>query len=418
MIKANDVTGVLYAVFRIDKKFKSIVDIKGFQRHMEREQETPNANSELSGLNRILIGSGDVFGDVKKHIDGIKLRKNAVIATDLLLTASPEYFKHINNEEKEQWVQKNVKFIKNNFGENCTYATLHVDETTWHIHALVVPRFRDTKRSRNVLANHRYFDGPQKLSQWQDAYAEAMQEFNLNRGIRFSKAKHVRIRQFYSLIEGKVNYNRLNSIVGTVMVHEKVKNDFMEITAQLNALKENINPRNKSDQSKLKEISALKKSIWELSQLSRQPDKFKNKQLVEEKFQEISGYLSYSDCDVSGIIDNLNDVYKELIQPEPKDFKELFSRITEQTLLRNKVVQLQKTLNMYSTKDKENEKVKEKIREELEEIRQDKEVYGKVIKTLSQTYFLPQSAILNVINQVRKEVGLESTGKEPELRKD
>lgn len=419
MINTGQVTGVLYAVFRVDtKKFKTLTEIKAYEKHVEREQETLNADPELTKFNRILIGTSDVFGDAKRYIEGIKLRKNAVIGNNLILTASPEYFKNITDDEKEQWVQRNIKFLKDHYGTNCTYATLHADETTLHIHALIIPRFKDVNKNKYVLASNRYFDGPRKLAEWQDAYSEAMNEFNLNRGIRFSKAKHVKIRQFYSLIEGKINYNRLNEVLGTVMTHEKVKSDFMEVIEKLNEIKDGINPQNKSDQSKLREIKAIKKSIWELSQLSRQPDKFRDKQLVEQKFQEIREALSYAEgIDFSGVIDNLNYIYKELNQPQPKDFKELYARITEQTLLRNKTLQLQKTLNRYATKDKENEKVKEKIREELEEIRQDKEIYGKVIKTLSQTYFLPQSAILNVINQVRKEVNLESTSKEPERRK-
>lgn len=411
MIAVKEVTGVLYAVFRVDeKKFKSIVDIKGFERHMEREQETLNANPELTKFNRILIGSSDVYGDAKRYIEGIKLRKNAVIGTNLILTASPEYFKHISNEQKESWVRKNVSFLKSHFGDNCTYATLHVDERTWHIHALVVPRFYDVKRNRYVLANSRYFDGPKKLAEWQDVYSEAMNEFNLNRGIRFSKAKHVKIRQFYTLIEGRINYNRLNEVLGTVLTHEKIKGDFMEVLDKLNEIKSNSN---------YKEIRKIKGAIWELSMLSTQPDKFKDMNLVEAKFEEVRNAIRNAEnCNVSSIIENLNDIYKELKQPQPMDFKELYARVNEQILLRDKVIQLQKTLNLYATKDRENEKVQEKIRGELKDIKQDKEVYRKVIKTLSQTYFLPQGAITNIINQVSKEVSLETNNSnELEIKK-
>ncbi|MEL5897975.1 plasmid recombination protein [Clostridium sporogenes] len=209
-----EITGQLYAIFRVgEKKYKTIGSIEGYQRHMEREQETPNANPNISNVR--LIGSNFIMQDVKEYIEGIKLRKNGVIARDLLLTASPKFFENLSIKDKQEWVNTNIKFLERYFSKNCIYATLHRDETTWHISAMVVPRFWDEKRKRYVLANSRYFDGKKKLSEWQDKYSSFIkQQFKeLNRGQRESKTHHIKISNFYRILNSELdNYNALEII--------------------------------------------------------------------------------------------------------------------------------------------------------------------------------------------------------------
>jgi len=125
-----------YAIFRIGNKLK-IVDgslkntlntIKAFQKHMEREQETPNANKEIQ--NEILIGDKNIYGNVKEYIKDIKLRKNGVLARELLMTASPDFFKNMMPGELNKWVEDNRRWLENRFGDNVQYAILHLDEST------------------------------------------------------------------------------------------------------------------------------------------------------------------------------------------------------------------------------------------------------------------------------------------------
>ena len=121
-----------YCIFRIGNKLK-VVDgslkntlntIKQFQKHMERQQETTNANTEIS--NEILIGNKNVYGAVKEYIKDVKLRKNGVLARELLMTASPDFFKSMLPGELELWVDDNRRWLDKRFGDNCIYATLHL----------------------------------------------------------------------------------------------------------------------------------------------------------------------------------------------------------------------------------------------------------------------------------------------------
>jgi len=122
------------------------------------------------------------------------------------MTASPDFFRGMLKTDLEHWKEDNTKFLKDNFGDNCIYATLHKDEKTWHIHALIVPKFKNNK-GENILSNTRYFDGIAKMRAWQDNYSSSMKvRFKcLNRGIKYSKRTKIELKTFYALI--KQNYN-------------------------------------------------------------------------------------------------------------------------------------------------------------------------------------------------------------------
>jgi hypothetical protein len=179
----------LYAIFRVGKKFTDMKSIEHFQKHMQRLVDVPNARKG-NVVNEVLIGSEHVAQLVAEYLKGVNIHKNNVIARELLLTASPQFFRGLPDKELEMWKDENIRFLKDKFGSNCVYAVLHKDETTWHIHALIVPKFYNEQENKYFLSNKRYFDGPEKLREWQDKYADAMHTVfpSLCRGVRYSKS--------------------------------------------------------------------------------------------------------------------------------------------------------------------------------------------------------------------------------------
>ncbi|WP_252231354.1 MULTISPECIES: MobV family relaxase [unclassified Clostridium] len=200
-------TDKYFCVFRVGKKMKDLGQVQAFEKHMEREMEVYNADPTKKDKNRILIGNKNITENVKRYIYGIKIRSNANIAVDLVLTAGNGFYSSLPVQEKEIWIQENIKFLKENFEDNCIYATLHMDETTPHLHALIVPKFWNEKKKRHELSSNKYFDGIEKMGSWQDKYSEHMNKRfnNLIRGVRGSKAKHMDIKTYYSLITKKLD---------------------------------------------------------------------------------------------------------------------------------------------------------------------------------------------------------------------
>lgn len=225
-----------YTVFRVGDKFKAvetktsyskssngtntkvggyrIEGLKKFEKHNNRECDVENADPMKMKFNRILIGERNVEEKVHEMLQGIKIRTNGIVAREILLSGGNGFFVALNPIEQEKWVQKNVEFLKKEFGENCVYACLHLDETTAHIHALIVPRFYNEEKKRYELRHNVYFDGPEKLRNWQDKYTDSMYEtFKFfKRGIRGSKAKHIDLKTYYSLINEDMNKYEAKSV--------------------------------------------------------------------------------------------------------------------------------------------------------------------------------------------------------------
>lgn len=209
-----------FTVFRVGEKMKNnpytdiitIDGLKKFQFHNNRQGKIPNVDNERKHLNKILIGTTEVEKDVLAYLEGVKIRDNSVVAREIILSAGNGFWDRMTPQAQQLWVDTNVKFLKDEFGDNCVYAILHMDETTPHFHALIVPVFYDEEKKIAKLNNSHYFDGKEKLAAWQDKYTEAMtKEFGnyFIRGIRGSKATHVDLKTYYALI--KENLNSLNS---------------------------------------------------------------------------------------------------------------------------------------------------------------------------------------------------------------
>jgi len=82
------------------------------------------------------------------------------------------------------------------YGDLIVRAELHLDEMTPHIHAYFVPL-----DDRGQLRCNHFFDGREKMREFQDSYYAAMQHLGLERGIKGSVAKHQDIKDFYCIVE-------------------------------------------------------------------------------------------------------------------------------------------------------------------------------------------------------------------------
>lgn len=193
-----------YAIARVEK-VKSLGSLRGLGAHHMRTAPTPNADPLATPSNRVLVGSGNPYADVKALLPE-KVRKNAVLAMEHLLTASPEYFRPnapekagtYDPERMEAWAASALEFLRERYGDNLASAVLHLDEATPHIQALVLPLRPDGKLDANTLF------GPEQLRDLQDCYADKLAPLGLQRGIEGSKAKHESIKAFYGRVKAPV----------------------------------------------------------------------------------------------------------------------------------------------------------------------------------------------------------------------
>ncbi len=174
--------------------------------HNYRTGNVPNADPNLIHKNEELVKlNGKTY--VEKFDETInrlkeqnpKLRKNAVLALEVVTTFSREDIEHI---DVEKWKQDQVKWLRESFnpnpeefGDNVVSVMFHGDEAgNVHCHSLVIPI--DDKGKLNASY---FLDGRAAMIKLQDSYGKLMEErHNLKRGLRGSSAKHEDIKRFYT----------------------------------------------------------------------------------------------------------------------------------------------------------------------------------------------------------------------------
>jgi RecA/RadA recombinase len=178
----------------------------GKTNHNYRLVEVPNADPERKHLNQEYVNKGEknVWELATERIGqtAIKgVRRDAVRGMEFLITASPDAFSRdkaglvSSDYRSSTWVADNLNFLQQKYGANLVAFTLHQDEKTPHIHAVVVPITTDGRLSAKELFN------PKSLRSLQTEYAQAMQPHGLERGIEGSRARHQDMKQIYGLQE-------------------------------------------------------------------------------------------------------------------------------------------------------------------------------------------------------------------------
>jgi hypothetical protein len=210
-----------YTVLHLDKASGNDAAMSA---HIERTIEPKNADKSRTHLNRELIMFPDEVKNRTKAIQhrietaGIKrkISHNQVRTIRIMLSGSPEEMKRIEEIGRlDDWCRDNVDWLRKTFGtENLVSAVLHLDEKTPHIHATVVPIVQGERRKAKAEKDNdkkKYKKKPvnsarlcaddvmarDKLKEYQDSYAEAMNKYGLQRGIEGSEARHVSTQQFY-----------------------------------------------------------------------------------------------------------------------------------------------------------------------------------------------------------------------------
>ena len=209
-----------YVVFHMQKTHGTDSETSA---HIKRKVKPSNADEERTHLNRRLVEYPDGVHTRTQAIQhrletaGLtrKVGKNQVRAIRIMLSGSPDDMQRIVQEGRlGEWCADNMNYLAATFGkENIVSADLHLDETSPHIHATLVPivtterkrkkqeecaakRYRTKSVSRPRLCADDVMSRV-KLKEYQDTYAAAMAKYGLQRGVEGSEARHIDTQQFY-----------------------------------------------------------------------------------------------------------------------------------------------------------------------------------------------------------------------------
>ena len=189
-----------YCILRT-KKLKGFGAVISSARHTFREEPTPNADPQRSHKNRYTGAktSAGVLSALRELLPA-RRRKDAVLAIEYLVTASPEFFKNTGTDllhTRAGFFNAALEFLRLKHGKtNVISVALHLDEKTPHLVAYVVPINASGK-----LCAKDFLGGKDKLMRLQsDFFEQVGSKFGLERGVQGSRATHQAVQRFYTQI--------------------------------------------------------------------------------------------------------------------------------------------------------------------------------------------------------------------------
>lgn len=187
-----------YCILRAEK-LTSFGSIIGSAKHTFREIPTPNADASRTYLNKT-FGAQDAAA-VRAAIEArlpAKRRKDAVLAIEYLVTASPEWFRTAPTKQQNAYFGAAVRWLEARHGKaNIVCVNMQLDETSPHLVAYVVPLTKDGR-----LSAKDFLGGRKVLSEMQTDFAEKIgRPVGLQRGVEGSKATHTTAKQYAAALQ-------------------------------------------------------------------------------------------------------------------------------------------------------------------------------------------------------------------------
>lgn len=192
--------------------------------HIERRVIASNVDPTRTHLNRELVqlpkGVTERDEAIAHRIKsaGIKrkITPDQVRAIRVMLSGTHEDMMKIQQDGRiDEWCDDSMQWLHKTFGkENTVSAVLHMDETTPHIHATIVPivmgerrKAKQKKQTEGKRTYRKKTDAARlcaddvlnrdRLVAYHDDYAKVMERYGLQRGVRGSEARHTTTAQYY-----------------------------------------------------------------------------------------------------------------------------------------------------------------------------------------------------------------------------
>ena len=207
-----------YAILRF-AKYKG-PEIGRIESHNERTKEkyasNPDIDTSRSHLNFHLVFPERKYrAEAEKQIAeaGCRTRSDSVRVVEVLVTASPEFFKGKKKAEIKAYFQEALDFIQQHQDpKTIISAVVHMDEKTPHMHLSFVPLTEDGRLSAKEIVGNK-----KKLTQWQDRFWEHMVKKypDLERGESASKTGRTHIPP--QLFKEAVHLNRLKEQIMAIL---------------------------------------------------------------------------------------------------------------------------------------------------------------------------------------------------------
>lgn len=240
--------------------------VGGIQSHNNREHEpktNPDVDMSRSEDNYDLIPCDNYKRSIKEKLSNLvessrAVRKDAVVVCNFIVTSDSETMEALGADRQREFFEDSVKWFSDRYGaDRVLNATVHMDETTPHLHIGVMPITQDGRLSAKAI----FTKTEMKAIQTEFA-RDVGEKYGLERGVEGSERTHlseVRFKEQKALEMA----NEHGAIAQELqIITEDCKRELSETTRSLETVKQELSTmqdRKDTLQGEIERLEAIDK---------------------------------------------------------------------------------------------------------------------------------------------------------------
>lgn len=240
--------------------------VGGIQSHNNREHEpktNPDVDMSRSEDNYDLISCDNYKRSIKEKLSNLvensrAVRKDAVVVCNFIVTSDNETMNALGADRQREFFQDSVKWFSDRYGaDRVLNATVHMDETTPHLHIGVMPITQDGRLSAKAI----FTKTEMKAIQTEFA-RDVGEKYDLERGVEGSERTHLSEARFKEQ-KALEMVNEHGAIAQELRVlAEDCKQELSEATRSLETVKQELSAmqdRKDTLQGEIERLEAIDK---------------------------------------------------------------------------------------------------------------------------------------------------------------
>lgn len=240
--------------------------VGGIQSHNNREHEpktNPDVDMSRSEDNYDLIPCDNYKRSIKEKMSNLvessrAVRKDAVVVCNFIVTSDNETMEALGADRQRKFFQDSVKWFSDRYGaDRVLNATVHMDETTPHLHIGVMPITQDGRLSAKAI----FTKTEMKAIQTEFA-RDVGEKYGLERGVEGSERTHLSEARFKEQ-KALEMANEHGAIAQELqIIAEDCKQELSEATRSLETVKQELSAmqdRKDTLQGEIERLEAIDK---------------------------------------------------------------------------------------------------------------------------------------------------------------
>lgn len=240
--------------------------VGGIQSHNNREHEpktNPDVDMSRSEDNYDLIPCDNYKRSIKEKLSNLvessrAIRKDAVVVCNFIVTSDNETMDALGADRQREFFQDSVKWFSDRYGaDRVLNATVHMDETTPHLHIGVMPITQDGRLSAKAI----FTKTEMKAIQTEFA-RDVGEKYGLERGVEGSERTHLSEARFKEQ-KALEMANEHGAIAQELqIIAEDCKQELSEATRSLETVKQELSAmqdRKDALQGEIERLEAIDK---------------------------------------------------------------------------------------------------------------------------------------------------------------